>query len=86
MPSSAEPVPGRLHTVTPRLVFSNEATTATQFYVAAFNAEVIDEPFLDPDGRVVHSEIRIGNSVVFLTDEGGDGNGVAPSSVGGAVT
>jgi PhnB protein len=86
MAASVEPVPERLHTVTPRLVFSHDATAALHFYVEAFAAEVVDEPFLDPDGNVVHAEVRFGDSIVFLTDEGGDGEGVAPSSVGGAVT
>jgi PhnB protein len=81
-----EPVPDRLHTVTPRLVFGHEASSALRFYAEAFGAEVLDEPYLDPDGRVVHAEIRIGDSVVFVTDEGGDGNGVAPASVDGRVT
>jgi PhnB protein len=30
--------------------------------------------------------MRIGDSVVFVTDEGDDGNGVAPTSAGGKVT
>ena len=34
---------------------------------------------------MVHAEIRIGDSVVFVTDEGEE-NGSAPSSVGGKVT
>jgi PhnB protein len=78
-------VPEHLHTITPRLVFAGEASRALQFYADAFGAEILDEPFLDPDGRVVHSELRIGDSVVFLTDEG-DGEGVAPGSLGGKVT
>jgi PhnB protein len=81
-----DPVPERLHTVTPRLVFNNEAANAMRFYADAFGAEVVEEPFLGPDGEVVHAEIRIGDSVVFVTDEGGDGEGVAPASVGGKVT
>lgn len=86
MPDAVEPVPERLHTVTPRLVFRDAAADAMQLYVAAFGAEVLGEPFLDPDGKVVHAEIRIGDSVVFVTDEGGEGNGVAPASAGGEVT
>jgi PhnB protein len=85
MPDAVEPVPGHLHTVTPRLVFS-DATVAMRFYADAFGAEVRGEPFLDPTGRVAHAEIQIGDSVVYVTDEGGDGNGVAPASVGGEVT
>jgi PhnB protein len=85
MPGTVDPVPERLHTVTPRLVFASDAARAIEFYGKAFGAEVVEEPFLMPDGQVVHAEIRIGDSVVFLTDEG-DGEGGAPSSVGGQVT
>ena len=85
MPDAVEAVPERLHTVTPRLVFQHDAATAMRFYVQAFGAEILDDPFLGPDGKVVHAEIRIGDSVVFVTDEG-DGEGVAPGSVGANVT
>jgi PhnB protein len=85
MPATLEPVPERLHTVTPRLVLQN-AAAAIEFYVKAFGAEMVEEPFLGPNGEVVHAEIVIGDSVVFVTDEGDDANGVAPASVGGRVT
>jgi PhnB protein len=78
-------VPEHLHTVTPRLVFRNEAVAALKFYEGAFGAETLDEPFTTPDGAVVHAELRIGDSVVFVTDEG-DGEGVAPAGAGGHVT
>jgi PhnB protein len=84
MADSVQPVPQHLHTVTPRLVFAGQAAEAIDFYVDAFGAERLDDPFLDPDGRVVHSEVRVGDSVVFLTDEGDEG--LAPSSVGGQTT
>jgi PhnB protein len=85
MANTVEPVPERLHTVTPRLVFAGDAARAIEFYGEAFGAEVVEEPFVVPEGQIVHAEIRIGDSVVFVTDEG-DGEGVAPSSVGGQVT
>ena len=85
MSDAVQPVPEHLHTVTPRLVFAHEAAVAILFYAEAFGAETIGAPFLDPDGKVIHAEIRIGDSVVFITDEGDD-NGAAPSSVGGKVT
>jgi PhnB protein len=85
MAGSVEPVPERLHSVVTRLVFK-DATAAIAFYQEAFGATVQDEPHTAPDGKVVHSEVRIGDSVVFLTDEGEDRNGVAPTSVGDLVT
>jgi PhnB protein len=81
-----EPVPERLHTVTPRLVFAGDASRALEFYAAAFGAAMDEEAHRDPDGNVVHAELRIGDSVVFVTDEGPDAEGVGPASVGGRVT
>jgi PhnB protein len=85
MAGDAEPVPEGVATVTTRLVF-DDATAAIAFYQEAFGATVREEPHKAPDGKVVHSEVWIGDSVVFLTDESDDRNGVAPGSVGGLVT
>ena len=85
MSGAVEPVPSRLHTVTTRLVFGHQAAEAIEFYGKAFGAERVGDAFVDPDGKVIHAEIRIGDSVVFVTDEGEE-NGSAPSSVGGRVT
>lgn len=85
MSGQVQPVPDHLHTVTPRLVLK-DATAAIRFYEAAFGAEVREEPFLGPNGEVVHAEVVIGDSVVYLTDEGDGAYGVAPGSAGGQVT
>lgn len=85
MAPPAEPVRHQRHTVTPRLIFRH-ADEALAFYVEAFGAEQLDEPHRTPDGMVVHAEMRIGDSTVFLTDEGDNGNGVAPESLAGRVT
>ena len=53
------PVPEHLGTVTPRL-FVADGAAAIDFYRAAFGAEEIGERFCDPEGRVIHAEIRIG--------------------------
>lgn len=85
MAGDAQPVPEGLHTVVTRLVF-DDATAAIAFYQEAFGATLRQEPHRAPDGTVVHSEIRVGDSAIYLTDEGDDGDGVAPASVGGRVT
>jgi PhnB protein len=85
MPGGVEPVPEGRQTVVTRLVF-DDAIAAIVFYQQAFGATVVEEPHRAPDGSVVHSEIRIGDSAVFLTDQGEDRNGVAPGTVGGLVT
>lgn len=85
MEDMVQPVPEGLHTVVPRLVFPRgEGTKAIELYVKAFGAEVVEEPHLMPDGQLIHAHIRIGDSSVFLTDEGDEGR--APASLGGQVT
>lgn len=84
--STAAPVPEHLHTVTPRLVVRG-AAGAVEFYCAAFGAEEISERFTSPDGTVIHTELRIGDSVIMLTDESDDGAPArSPASLGDVVT
>lgn len=79
-------VPEHLHTVTPRLIV-RDGGQAIEFYRAAFGAEEIGERFADPDGALIHAEIRIGDSVVMISEETGDGApGQAPLSLNGAAT
>jgi PhnB protein len=74
------PVPPHLTTVTPRLVVADGAA-AIDFYVAAFGAEPVGERHTMPDGSLIHAELRIGNAVVMLTQDTGDG---APAQAPGA--
>jgi PhnB protein len=91
MPSDASsrptPIPEHLHTVTPRLVVPDGAA-AIDFYVRAFGGRELGERFLDPDGRVIHAEVQIGDSVVMITHEDADSapNAQSPRSSGGSVT
>ena len=85
MPATPKPVPDRLHTVTPRLVCS-DAAAAIEFYKAAFGAEETEPRFAEPSGRIVHAEVRIGDSVVSVTEDAHDGNGIAPDRNAGQVT
>ncbi len=86
MAELVNPVPEHLHTVTPRLVF-RDARTAIGFYQQAFGAESRGEPFPGPGGMVVHAELRIGDSVIYLTEEGDNGgDAIAPASAVGRVT
>ncbi len=79
-------IPEHLHTVTPRLVVS-DGMAAIDFYREAFGATQLFEPFTSPDGGVIHAEIQIGDSVVMITAEAGDGAPArSPATLGGAVT
>jgi PhnB protein len=80
------PIPGHLHTVTPRLVVRDGAA-AIDFYRDAFGAIEVGERFTGPHGELIHAEVRIGDSVVMISDEGEDGAPArAPDSLGGVVS
>src|SRR6267142_2224909 len=67
MAKNVKPVPDGYHTVTPYLVLK-DAKRALEFYKKAFGAETtVNMP--SPDGRVMHAEVKIGDSVVFVSDE-----------------
>jgi PhnB protein len=87
---STEPimaVPEHLHTVTPRLVVSDGAA-AIAFYVQAFGAEEVGERFTTPSGQLVHAEVRIGDSIVMISEDAAEADAPAraPGAVGGVVT
>src|SRR5262249_9502055 len=71
------------HTVTPYLTVADGAR-ALDVYAKAFGAKVkVRMP--GPDGKLMHAEIRIGDSVVMLSDESPQPGGTkSPSSLGGA--
>lgn len=86
MAKAVKPVPEGYHTVTPYLVVK-DAKRALEYYKRAFGAETtMSMP--SPDGRVMHAEMRIGNSMVFVSDEFPDMAPQirAPESTGGTVT
>ena len=86
MTKAARAVPKGLHTITPHLVV-RDAAKAIDFYKRALGAEEISR-FPGPDGRsIMHAEIKIGDSVVYLNDENPQMGARSPLSIGGtAVT
>ncbi len=83
--SSVSPIPERLHTVTPRLVVRDGAA-AIDFYRRAFGAEELGDRFAGPDAELIHAEIRIGDSVVMITEDAADGPVRSPERLGGMVS
>ncbi|MBA3426151.1 MAG: VOC family protein [Rubrobacter sp.] len=73
-------VPEGFHTVTP-YVMIREAAGAIEFYKEAFGAR---ETFrwADPDGRIRHAEIVIGDSPLMLTEESPESGMSGPQSLG----
>jgi PhnB protein len=81
MAKQAQPIPKGYHTVTPSLVVAG-AARAIDFYKKALGAEEIMR-YPGPDGKIMHAEIRIGDSVIMLMDEMPEQGGRGPKSLGG---
>jgi uncharacterized glyoxalase superfamily protein PhnB len=77
-----KPIPEGMRTVTPHLVCAG-AADAIKFYKKAFNAvEVMRLP--GPDGKIMHAQIKIGDSTVMLVDEFPQMGALGPKSLKGS--
>jgi len=78
-----KPIPKGMHTVTPHLV-CNGASKAIEFYKKAFGAvEMFRMP--TPDSKkLLHAEIRVGDSVVMLVDEFPEWEKLGPTALKGS--
>jgi PhnB protein len=74
------PVPEGYHTVTPQLTLDNTAQ-AIDWYKKALGAEELSRAAA-PDGKIMHAEIRVGDSRIMLNDEMGGGK--SAKSLGGS--
>ena len=76
-----QPIPAGYHNVTPYLIVRN-AAAAIDFYKKAFNAVELMR-FPGPGGKIMHAEVKIGDSAVMLADEMPDEGYVGPQTLGG---
>jgi PhnB protein len=84
MATKVDPIPRGYHTATPYLTL-DDCATAIDFYKRAFGAQEIMR--MDgPPGKIGHAEIRIGDSVIMLSDEMPGGGTRAPKSLGGTTS
>jgi PhnB protein len=83
MAGKVKPIPEGLHTVTPHLVI-RDAAKAIEFYKKAFGAQVVGVHHM-PDGKVMHAELKIGDSRVMLADEFPGAPCLSPQTVGGTT-
>jgi PhnB protein len=67
MTNKKNPVPEGFHTATPYLIIK-DAVRAIEWYKEAFDATEL-ERIADPDGKIRHAEIKIGDSPFMITDE-----------------
>ena len=82
MDGKGNPIPDGFHTVTPYVTIKG-AADAIGFYQEAFGAREIFR-WADPDGRIRHAEVVIGDSPVMLTDEAPEFGMSGPQSLGGS--
>jgi PhnB protein len=77
-----KPLPDGYHSVTPYLIVDGGAK-ALQYYQQAFGAEE-EMRMPGPKGKVMHAEIRIGDSKIMLADEFPEMGARGPNSIGGS--
>ena len=71
MAKARHAVPEGHHTLTPHLIL-DDAARAIDWYKKALGAvEVSRSP--GPDGKIMHAQLRIGDSAIYLNDEMGGG-------------
>lgn len=80
MPNHVKPIPEGYHNVTAYLVVQG-AAAAIDFYKKVFGAvETVRMP--QPDGRIAHAELKLGDSVIMLADEFPEMEAVSPKALG----
>jgi PhnB protein len=67
MPENVRPIPEGYHSISPAITCKN-AAGAIDFYKEAFDATEINR-MPGPGGMVMHAELRIGDSIIFVSDE-----------------
>jgi PhnB protein len=83
MTPSVRPIPEGFHTITPTLTVRN-AAKAIDFYKKALGAQELMR-MASPDGKIGHAELRIGDSIIFLSDEMPNMGCKSPETVGGST-
>jgi uncharacterized glyoxalase superfamily protein PhnB len=67
MATQVKPIPEGFHSVTPYLVVDG-AEKIIRFMREAFAAQPVFEPMTRPDGKIMHAEFKIGDSIVMISD------------------
>ena len=78
---AVKPIPEGYHTLTPFLTV-RDATRAIEFYKQAFGAVQNGNVAKGPDGKVMHAELKIGDSMIMLSDEFPHAGALSPESGG----
>ena len=81
MAKAAKPVPNGYHTITPQLTLDNAAQTM-DWYKKALGAEEVSRS-VGPDGKIMHAELKIGDSIIMLGGEQAEKGCSSPQKLGG---
>lgn len=79
---AVKPIPEGYHSVTPYLIVKG-AAQALEFYKKALGAAEIMR-MADPSGKVMHAELKIGDSIVMIADEFPEMGAKGPHTIGGS--
>lgn len=82
--SKLDPIPPGFRTVTPYLSIDG-AAQALEWYKKAFGAKELDRE-ATPDGKLMHARIRIGDSIVMMSDVFPGADSQAPTTLGNTTT
>ena len=80
MAKAKHAIPEGFHSVTPQLTLDN-AAQAIDWYKKALGAEEVSRA-TGPDGKIMHADLRIGDSHIMMNDAMGGGKG--PKALGGS--
>ena len=80
MTKAKQAVPEGYHTITPQLTL-DDAPSAIEWYQKALGAEELGRS-TGPDGKIMHAELRIGDSRIMVNDAVMGGKG--PKAIGGS--
>lgn len=81
--AKVKPVPAGNHTITAGLVVRG-GKKAIEFYKTAFGAQVLDVMY-GPDGQsVMHAELKIGDTKIYVGDENPEMGAVSPQALNGS--
>jgi len=81
-PNAAKPIPEGTHSLTPHLICADSAA-AIDFYRRAFGAVELSR-LPGPGGKLMHAALRIGDSLLMLSDEWPDMGVVGPQRLQGS--
>jgi len=80
MAKAKSAIPEGLYTITPQLTL-DDAVKAIEWYRQALGAQEVSRA-AGPDGKIMHAELRIGNSRIMVNDAMMGGKG--PKALGGS--